>query len=281
MDKKVVFMAGLPRSGSTLLGALLGQNPRIHTEPASPLMEMIVAINGSLERNEHYHAYPKPTALYGLIGGLFDSYYSHTSKPVIVDKNRGWPTQIAGLEQCVTDQVKIICPVRNIDQIVASFLKLAKDNPYDPATGRTNFVDRHLIANNKPVNDENRCQTILSSKGLLGSSMAAIKQAIEKGYGDRLYFVEYGDLMTKPSETLKGIYRFIDEEPYDWHDFDNIVRSDTELDSEVFGVPEMHVVRKELSASSTNSKELLPPDVYKQCKGSEFWRAKPAPVASE
>lgn len=279
MSKNLIFMAGLPRSGSTLLGTLLAQNPRIYSEPASPLMEIIMAINKTLERNEHYKAYPKPSSLYSLVAGLFDSYYAHTDKPIIIDKNRGWPTQIPGLEQCVVDRAKIICPVRNIDQIVASFLKLAKNNSFDASTGRVNFIDRYLISHNKPLNDVSRCEYILSSSSILGASITAIQHAMKSDFRDRLHLVEYGDLMAKPIETLRGIYEFIGEEPYEDHDFSNIIQTNTELDAEIFGIPDMHVIRKELSASDTNSKEILPEHIYKQCKGTEFWRAESAAIA--
>jgi sulfotransferase len=41
MVKTYHFMAGLPRSGSTLLKSLIDQNPNIHTEPVSPVMELM------------------------------------------------------------------------------------------------------------------------------------------------------------------------------------------------------------------------------------------------
>ena len=57
------FMAGLPRSGSTLLSALLNQNPDIHSEPSSPLCGMMFNLERSILASEQYAAYPKPHAL--------------------------------------------------------------------------------------------------------------------------------------------------------------------------------------------------------------------------
>ena len=266
-------MAGLPRSGSTLLGALLAQNPRIHTEPASPLMELVAAINQILERNEHYRAYPKQKQLFALIRSLFPSYYGNTDRPVIVDKNRGWPIQISGLEQCVVEKAKIICPVRSIDEILASLLRIARENPWDPQSGRINFIDRHLIAANQSINDDNRCEALLDIRGLLGQSMAAIHSAIDKGFGDRLHFVEYAKLVKSPAKTLAGIYRFIGEEPYQGHVFDSIAQGERENDSEVFAVPSLHEVRPKLEKSSTDPAAVLPARYYERCQGAEFWRA--------
>jgi sulfotransferase len=44
--KKIYFLSGLPRSGSTVLAALLQQHPEMHTTATSGLLDMLV---GTLE----------------------------------------------------------------------------------------------------------------------------------------------------------------------------------------------------------------------------------------
>jgi hypothetical protein len=39
--KKLFYLAGLPRTGSTVLGEILNQNENIHVSPASPLSEIV------------------------------------------------------------------------------------------------------------------------------------------------------------------------------------------------------------------------------------------------
>lgn len=269
--EKVVFMAGLPRSGSTLLGALLNQNPRIHTEPASPVLDFVMAINKVADKSEHYAAFPKQQSVFAVIQSTFQSYYWHTPKPVIVDKNRGWPTQIKGLEQCVVPKAKILCPVRNLDEVLASFIKLAHKNPFDPEIGKPNFIDHSLLVVNKRINDENRCEMLLSDKGLIGQCMRAMKQAAENGYLDRLHFIEYDNLVSKPQETMDAIYAFLEEEPYA-HNFEEIANPAREKDGEVFAVPTLHEISPSLKRSTTDPKLILPEKFYKECQGKEFWR---------
>ena len=269
--EKIIFLSGLPRSGSTLLGALLSQNPRIHTEPASPVMEFIMAINKAVDKNEHYKAFPKQQSVFSVIQSTFQAYYWHAPKPVLIDKNRGWPSQIKGLEQCVVPKAKIICPVRNIDQVLASFLKIAHNNPFDPKIGKPNFIDHSLLMVNQAVNDDNRCEMILSDRGMVGQCMVAMKEAIDMGYRDRLHFVEYDNLVSRPQDTLNEIYKFIDEEPYR-HDFNNISNQYRERDEQVFSVPDLHQIPPKLLRSTTNPKLILPERFYKECQGQEFWR---------
>ena len=40
-QKTYYFMAGLPRAGSTLLSAILNQNPRIYSGPSSPVTSIM------------------------------------------------------------------------------------------------------------------------------------------------------------------------------------------------------------------------------------------------
>jgi sulfotransferase len=270
--EKILFMAGLPRSGSTLLAALLNQNPRIHTEPSSPLMDLSKAVVRAIESNEHYTAFPKPKSALAVSQAVFQAYYWEAEKPVIIDKNRGWPTQIRGLEQCIVPKAKIICPVRDIDEVLASLVKIARENPFNPETGRLNFIDHSLVAMNKPINDDNRCEFLLSTQGILGQCAVALQNAIKEGFRDRLHFVEYNDLVEEPEETLRELYAFLEEEEYEGHDFSNIQGMYREKDSEVFSVPDLHKVSEKLIRSKTNPKKILPSKFYSFCQGKEFWR---------
>ena len=44
MQKVVHFISGLPRSGSTLLAAILRQNPRFHAGMSSPVASLFMAL---------------------------------------------------------------------------------------------------------------------------------------------------------------------------------------------------------------------------------------------
>ncbi len=270
--EKIIFMAGLPRSGSTLLGALLNQNPRIHTEPASPVMDFVMAVNKSVEKNEHYAAYPKQQSVFAVVQSIFQAYYWDVAKPVVFDKNRGWPGQIKGLEQCVVPKAKIICPVRNIDEVLASLLKIAHNNPFNPETGKLNFIDHSLLLINKPINDESRCDLIMSDKGMIGQCMGAMQDCVKNGFQDRLHFVEYDCLVNDPQSALNGIYEFIEEEPFTEHNFKEIRNEFREKDTEVFSVPTLHEIASKIQRSKTDPKAILPEKYYEECQGKEFWR---------
>ena len=50
-DRAIHLVAGLPRSGSTLLMNLLGQNPAIHVTPTSGLVDLVAGVARQWRRN--------------------------------------------------------------------------------------------------------------------------------------------------------------------------------------------------------------------------------------
>ena len=269
--KKLVLMSGLPRSGSTLLSALLNQNPSIHTEPASPLLNFMESIEDSLPTCEAYGAYPKPDSIVRTIQNLFQSYYFQTERPVVVDKNRAWSEKIDSVERFLMVKAKIIYPVRDLTGVTASLLRIAHNAPFNEETGRLNFLDNSLVRLGLPINDESRCKFILSKDGMVGQCMVSLANAFNKNYKDRFLFVEYDSLVKSPQEELNKIYDFIEEDNYNGHDFDKIKNPHREKDH-VFSAPDLHKIRSSISPSTTDAKLILPTSVHEGLQGKEMWR---------
>ena len=270
MEKTFYFIAGLPRSGSTLLSALLNQNPRFHSGPNSPVLSGMVALENCFLNDEHFNAYPKVQPCKETIASILPQYYSDVNKPVVFDKNRAWVSRIDYIRGYFDINPKIICPVRDISEILASFLDLIHKS-YINGNGKINIIDEVLVKNNVPITDENRCNFISSSNGILGASYFSIKDALMNGYDDMIHFVEYKDLVENPKQTLEEIYEFLDEESYK-HKFNNIKYSHKVNDADVYGIPNMHDVRKELEIIHRNPQEILPANILNQSLNSEFWR---------
>lgn len=271
MKKKYYFMAGLPRSGSTVLTAILNQNPKFYSGPSSPVLSSMHNLHRSLSGDELYVAYPKEKEANLMISSLIDSYYSDRKESIIFDKNRAWPARIDYAQKYITDDVKIICSVRDPDEILASMIQLIKRNPFKEGQTKINFVDEQLVKNNIPITDANRCDFIASANGILGQSSQAITKAIKENNSDKIHFVEYNNLVDDPINTMKEIYDFIGEKYYD-HVFDNLENSNRERDLEVYGLADMHEVRSVLEDTSEDPKKILPEQIIEKCKGSDFWR---------
>jgi sulfotransferase len=269
-SKVFYFMAGLPRSGSSLLSAILNQNPKIYSGPNSPVVGLMVAIENMLSNDEHFLAHPKPEQAKEIISNIITHYYSDVKTPIVIDKNRGWTDRAHYISGYFGIEPKIIVPVRDMTEILASFLAMHKRNGFE-VNGKVNFIDEILIKMGAPLNDVERCKMLSGPNGIVGQSYDSLKKALIEGRQKQLHFVEYTDLINDPKNTLKKLYEFLNEEPFE-HDFSNI-KNDLKLnDAQVYGLADMHEVRSELKNRKIDPQEILPEEVYKLCQSAEFWR---------
>ncbi len=112
MQNGIHFIAGLPRSGSTLLAAILRQNPRFHAGMTSPVGAMYMALEGAMSRKSEAAVFIDKDQRRHVLSGLFTNYYHaiHTQK-VVFDTNRAWCTKLPAITQ-LFPKAKIICCVR-------------------------------------------------------------------------------------------------------------------------------------------------------------------------
>ncbi len=122
------FMAGLPRSGSTLLKSILDQNPNLHTNPVSPVMELMYHTEEYFKKSEQYLAYEKPKNAHKIIKSYIENYYYEREEDIIIDHCRSWPNNIERIKTYITPNPKIICPVRDILEILTSFIDMIHRN---------------------------------------------------------------------------------------------------------------------------------------------------------
>ncbi|MEO7108131.1 MAG: sulfotransferase [Rhodoferax sp.] len=270
MTKRYYFMAGLPRSGSTLLSSLLNQNQLIHAGPSSPVFSTMHVVENHFRTDPFFKGFPKVAQGNAIIKNLIEQFYADCDRPIIVDKNRAWPANIRFIEGYIGQRAKVICTVRDISEVIASFIAMIHRHPYKEGDGRLNIIDEQLVRNGILLTDDNRCDFIAGPQGILGQSISAIQEAISLGLSDRLHFVEYKSLMAQPQKTMDAIYAFLGEESFS-HDFENIENKYRENDLEIYGLEDMHEVRQKLGTASIDPKKVLSPYVLNRCGTMERW----------
>jgi sulfotransferase len=271
-DKRVYyFMAGLPRSGSTLLSSILNQNPRIYSGPSSPVLSTMYTVEQHLMNDELFHGYPKPQQANLIISNIINQFYSDVNNPVVIDKNRAWVARVPYIEGYLNQKAKIICPVRDIDEILTSMITMIRRNPFVEGNERINFIDEQLVKLNIPISDDSRCEYIAGPQGILGQSLNAIMEGVNQGFKDRMHFVEYKDLVNSPKETMDKIYDFLGEDSYE-HTFNDIENVNRENDMRTYGLNDMHDVRPELKSTSPEPSSVLSEYVLEKCEGMDIWR---------
>lgn len=271
MNKQFYFISGLPRSGSTLLRSLLNQNPKFHAGSASPVLSLMYTIENHLQNNELFHANPKPEQAHMIISNVIHQFYSNIRNSVVFDSNRAWPASVHYIENYIQQEAKIICTVRDYEEILTSFEMLLRRNPYKLGQPRIDFISEQLIKLNIPLTLENRCEYIAGPEGILGQSANAIMEGIQHGYLNRIHFVEYNNLVNFPVKTLNSIYEFLGETSFE-HTFDNLENQTRENDLNTYGLSDMHEVRPILKSTSQPPKNIIPSSILEKCKNTDFWR---------
>jgi len=95
MQNRLHFISGLPRAGSTLLAALLRQNPRFSAGMSSPVFSLFRAMLSETSQRNEGTAFIDDAIRKRLLAGVFDAYYHDAAETVIFDTNRGWTYQNA------------------------------------------------------------------------------------------------------------------------------------------------------------------------------------------
>lgn len=270
LNKTFYFMAGLPRSGSTLLSSILNQNPKFYSGPSSPVVATMIALENQFSNDELFLGYPKPEQAKEIIASVLPQYYGDRQEPAIFDKNRSWTVRMNYIPGYFDIPPKVICPVRDTAEILTSFISMMKRNPYE-VNGKINFIDEMLVKNNVPLTDDNRCEFIASPNGILGQSVEGLRKALMEGYDNSIHLVEYRDLVNNPKETVEKIYEFLGEELFE-HDFNKLDNINRENDAQIYGFADMHDVRPTLESVSKNPEDILSPEILEKCKNTEFWR---------
>ncbi|MEG4494676.1 sulfotransferase [Microcoleus sp. D3_18_C4] len=85
---KAHFISGLPRSGSTLLAALLRQNPRFHAAMTSPVGGLVERMLSAMTEDNEFSVFISSEQKLALIMSIFSAYYHpQAEKEVIFDTN--------------------------------------------------------------------------------------------------------------------------------------------------------------------------------------------------
>lgn len=272
--KKMIFVSGLPRSGSTLLMNILNQNPRFYSTSSSPVADILRGINKMFKQNSFAQSMAdiaRTERKIGMMRGALSGAFEKVKEEVIFDKNRGWPAYLELATTLLEGQkpLVIVC-VRDLRDILASFEKLHRETM---KTGLSTQMENAPVANASALG---RARFMMLDANPVGYAKTTVCDAITRGWQDNMFFVEYEALTRYPKESIDAIYSFIDEPQYD-HDYENVEMTTPEDDS-VHGFVGLHTVRKEVrpqppQAPIVFDDQVLDSPFWRELKRiSKFWR---------
>jgi len=172
MHNPPVFLAGLPRSGSTLLTNLLGQHPEITVGPSSPICHVLNNMRktwsddpfllAQLENfDEVYKKLEDSTK-------AFLNTWCKADTAISIDKSRGWLAMSETLLSLYQEDFKIVVTLRDLEQIFGSVEKqhrktLLLDFP--------DHMEHHII--------DSRANALFQDGGVVGGPLRSLNNLME------------------------------------------------------------------------------------------------------
>jgi sulfotransferase len=255
------FITGLPRSGSTLLSALMLQNPRFHAGMTSPVGGLFKGMLNQLGAGSEFGPVVTKEQRRRLSRGLFDSYYADQvgEKEVIFDTNRMWSAQMPALMDLFPG-AKLIACVRNVAWVMDSIERRYRANPFEITRLFNDDTERNTVYS--------RVDTLAQRNRMVGYPWTALKEAFYGEHASSLLLVDYDLLAQAPQKVLPLIYQFLGEPEYE-HNFEQVKYDAPEFD-EALGLHGLHQVRPQVGLQRRET--ILPPDLFEQYSKLSFWQ---------
>lgn len=243
----IYFLSGLPRTGSTLLGSILNQNPTVYVTPTSPLYALLEKSAEAFEYCNDQYTYDHERISEATYRNLVEAFYANECRTVF-DKHRGWPQHIDAIKQFVNPSPKIIATIRPISEIVASYLVLIEKD-------ENNFVDNHLkqLGCAKPTNED---RATLLWQFYLKTPYDSLLHGL-KTHPEAIMLIDYEDIVFRPHQTLRDIYSFCNLPPFRHTTHKLSITCHEERDQR-WGLKNLHTIRDTLEYRSVPPTDLLP-----------------------
>ena len=266
--KKFFYLHGLPRAGNTLLGSIINQNPKVAVTANSIIADMLGELY-TLKNISIFKNFPDHKSFDSVTKSLFDNYYKDWSQDYIIDRAPwGMPINLKFLKE-VQDEIKIIVMVRDVEEILASFIKWSQREP-------TSFVNQYGV---KTV--EEKCDMLMKTDGQIVKELIGVKHLLDHQPRDMYHIVEYNDLCDNPKQTIEGIYDFLGIYRFNhrYNNLDQFQVNGIKYDDNIVG-QNLHTIETNSINSNNynefkeNVNDILPKSIIEKYNILNFWKGK-------
>jgi sulfotransferase len=238
--KEIYFLTGLPRSGNTLLGAIINQNPNLNLTANSILTDIIYQLY-LLKYNGIFNNFPDHDSLDNVIKNTFNNYYEHWKAKFIIDRGPWGTPDNLFLLKSIYQKPKFIILYRPILECLASFIKIEKT-----------------------INIKERCHELMKEEGIIGRSLWSIKNIIKKK--ENYIIIKYLNLIKNPIKEINKIYKFLNIDSFK-HTFKNINQfsvNNIKYNDSILNAPLHQIKTNEIKLNKYKIEDYLPADIIKQ-----------------
>ncbi len=257
--RKFHFISGLPRAGTTLLAAILNQNPRFRAGMTSPLADIMGVVMAEASSKNDFSFDVSDEQRVSLLRGLVDNFYAdQAGAEVVFDTSRLWCSRMQLLD-VLFPGVKVIACVRQLAWVLDSMERLVRRQPV--SVSKVFRFDTNTTV-------YSRIEALTDPRGMVGFAYQATKEAFYGPHAqDHLLMLTYESLVSNPVAAVRAVYQFLGE-PWFEHDFDHIQYNADEFDARV-GMPGLHSVRPKVE--SVERQSILPREIFGRFANEAFW----------
>lgn len=243
--KKYLYFSGLPRSGNTLLSAILNENLNIHATGHSFLPDLLFAIKKTEYNSDSFKNYPCHNNLNNVYKNIIPNYYKDHNVKYIIERG-DWitPFNINILKEIAPNKIKIVILIRDIFQIIKSYLKLCEDNPQFFYNIKYNSLDHSTLFTDEI---ETKVDLIMDKGEYINTMLYSIYQLKKNNVLKNFLLIDYNDLVDEPEITMNKIYDYYGIDQFK-HSFKNLKApkyDDSMLGAEMHKLMEGKIERKD------------------------------------
>ena len=246
--KKIFFLLALPRSGNTLFGSIMNQNPDIAVTANSITLEIMKDVF-LLKETDVFQNYPDHKSLDGVLSSVYNTYYKDWNYKYIIDRGPVMtPGNLMLMKQHLGQPIKCIVIWRDLLDVLASYIKWFEKEP-------TSFVHKF----GKQTIEE-KLWMLMNKDGAIAKDLEAIKNSYN--YPNLCHYLKYDDLVNQPEIEINKIYDFLKIPKFN-HNFKSLNQftiNGIGYDDTVVG-NRMHTIREDIRKEDNPYRSQLPKSI--------------------
>ena len=238
--KEYYFLSGMPRSGNTLLGSIINQNPNLNLTSNTIVTDVIYQLS-LLKDSQIFKNFPDEESLNNVIKNVFNNYYQNWKAKFIIERGVWGTTVNLPLIKSIIKKPKFIILYRPVLECLASFIKIEK-----------------------PTNVEKRCEYLMEEYSMINKSLLSIKNIIKEK--EDYIIINYFELVNKPLVQINKIYKFLNIDKFNhvFKNFDDFSANGIKYDDSVLSAILHNIRTDKIKLSKYKIEDYLPPYIIKK-----------------
>jgi len=258
--KDIFFLSGLPRSGNTLFGSIMNQNPDVAATANSICADMMGELF-SLKQTDIFKNFPDHKSFDNVAKTVFENYYKDWKQDYIIDRAPwGMPINLKIIKQ-IRKNIKIIVLLRDVVEVLGSLIRWSEREP-------TSYLNNYWAKTT-----EEKCHMLMNNDGVIVKELIGIKHLLDHQPKDMYHIIDYNDFVKDPEKIINGVYDFLEIPKYK-HNFTNLNQfkvNNMNYDDTVVGAG-LHTIKTDvISKTEYDAYKMLPESIVNKYKQCNFW----------